>query len=120
MVTYRTGPVLFNAINSVLQQSTPLELIIVDNGNPAAVLARLQVLEKKHTNVQVITGQGNVGYAAACNLGAKVATARYTALINPDCVLESNCFNNFLQDAIKLTGNWLLGLPPEIIDLSTF
>ena len=119
MVSYRTGPVLFDAINAVLRQPTPLELIIVDNGNSATDLYEMQQIEKSYKNVKVITGHGNVGFGSGCNLGAKYAKARYLALINPDCILDENCLNNFLREAVTLEGSWIMGADLRNPDRST-
>ena len=37
LVSFHTGDVLMRAINSALQQTAPVELIIIDNGNPEGV-----------------------------------------------------------------------------------
>ena len=70
MVTYHTGPALFQAIEAVLAQEALGELILVDNGNPGPVAAALQRLEAEREPVKLLSGHGNVGYAAGCNLGA--------------------------------------------------
>ncbi len=91
MVSYHTGDVLFEAIESVLGQSVaPLELIVVDNGNPAPVRARLDALASTTPKLEVHRGQGNVGFAAGCNLGAAGTTAGHLLFLNPDCVLPAD------------------------------
>lgn len=87
MVSYQTGPVLFASINSVLRQKNLAELVIVDNGNPPDVLARLQQMALGEIRLRVVTGGGNIGYAKASNIGAKKATGYFLAFVNPDCLL---------------------------------
>ena len=69
MVSYHTGPVLFVSVKSALQQPHLSQLIVVDNGNPPDVQARLQQLALSEPRLRVLTGQGNIGFSAACNLG---------------------------------------------------
>jgi len=85
MVSYHTGAVLFQAIEHVLAQKNLSELIVVDNGNPPDVLARLRALP-----VRLVSGHGNIGFAGGCNLGASYATAEYILLLNPDCLPEQD------------------------------
>ncbi len=65
MVTYATGPSLFRAIESLLAQPELGELILVDNGNPAATRARIRELAAADARLRHrVTGR-NLGYAAA-------------------------------------------------------
>lgn len=73
IVSYHTGPVLMHAIASVLTQSAPIELCLVDNGNPPEVVAALHAMAQADSRIRVATGHGNVGFGAACNIGARLA-----------------------------------------------
>lgn len=99
MVSFHTGPALDEAIDAVLAQDVGLELIVVDNGNPEEVTAALKTRSLADSRIGVLTGHGNVGYAAACNMGAKQASGEYLLLLNPDCVLQRDA----LIDLIRLT-----------------
>ena len=89
MVSYRTGPVLAQAIDAVLapDQTGVGELILVDNGNPPEVASALAHRGDADPRLRLISGHGNVGYARGCNLGAREARGRYLLLLNPDCCL---------------------------------
>lgn len=88
IVSYRTGPVLFECLTSVLGQAGLDEVILVDNGNDGATRRQLEQWAARDARLMVLTGHGNVGFAAGCNLGARQARARHLLLLNPDCVLE--------------------------------
>ena len=48
VVSFHTGPVLFDALRAVLAQTVPVEIIVVNNGNPAdveAAFARIDTLD---------------------------------------------------------------------------
>jgi GT2 family glycosyltransferase/nucleoside-diphosphate-sugar epimerase len=87
MVAYNTGPVLYRAIESVLEQPELLELILVNNGNPPEMVAKLAQLARADTRLTLITPPNNRGFAGGCNIGAKAASGEYLLLLNPDCIL---------------------------------
>ena len=73
MVSYNTGPVLFRAVESVLAQTAPVELYLVDNGNPPEIVDKIRSLAQADSRIHLITGHGNVGFSRACNVGARAA-----------------------------------------------
>ena len=64
----------------------PLETVVVDNastdGSAAAVRARF-------AGVRVIANAENVGFARACNLGARETRAPFVLFLNPDATLTA-------------------------------
>ena len=111
MVSYRTGPVLAEAIDAVLasDQAGVAELILVDNGNPPEVAAALARRAEAEPRLRLLSGHGNVGYARGCNLGAREARERYLLLLNPDCCLGPGAVPALLAEAAALDGDWMLG-----------
>ena len=111
MVSYRTGPVLCEAIEAVLarDQAGVAELILVDNGNPPGVAAELARQGEEEPRFKVVSGHGNVGFARGCNLGARQARARHLLLLNPDCRLGSGAIPALLSEAASLGDDWMLG-----------
>lgn len=106
MVSYRTGDILFEAITAVLEQTAPPQaLIVVDNGNPLNVQTRLDDLAADTSSLRVVRGQGNVGFAAACNLGASVSSCSRLLFLNPDCLLP--------KDALERLHEEFADLPPK-------
>lgn len=108
MVSYHTGPVLFKSIASVLAQSQVAQLVVVDNGNPAAVVGTLQAQAVADERLLLISGHGNIGFAAACNLGVEKVTAKLLLLLNPDCIVTDDGFTALLQVASSKRGKLLL------------
>ncbi len=88
LVSYRTGPVLLECLASVMRQDGVREVILVDNGNPADLLAEVDRLAAADARLVVMTGHGNVGFARGCNLGVARTTQPTLLLLNPDAVLE--------------------------------
>ena len=111
MVSYCTGPVLLRAIDLVLAptQEGVTELIIVNNGNPTSVSADLSLRASTDPRLRLICGQGNVGFARGCNLGAGSARARYLLFLNPDCCLSPTAIPALFAEAVELGEHWMLG-----------
>jgi N-acetylglucosaminyl-diphospho-decaprenol L-rhamnosyltransferase len=109
MVSYHTGPVLYTAIASVLMQENLADLILIDNGNPPDVLARLQQMGLLDERLKVMTGHGNIGFAAACNLGVRNASGDYVLLLNPDCILPPKALTHFMREMNVLPDTVLAG-----------
>jgi len=87
MVSFHTGAVLDAAITSVLAQTEPVQLCLVDNGNPPEVVRKLEDLVAADPRVHLITGHGNVGFSRGCNLGARAVEGDYLLFLNPDSQL---------------------------------
>lgn len=101
-VTYYTGDVLFDMIHSVLKQEPVGELVLVNNGNPLPVYHRLLEFAEKEPRLTLISGQGNVGFATATNLGVKTAKFDNILILNPDCVPEDDFVEKLIDEAQKL------------------
>jgi GT2 family glycosyltransferase len=88
VVSYRTGPALRDCVESVLGQDGLAELVVVDNGNPSETLAWLAARAAADPRLKLLTGHGNVGFAAGCNRGVAASRGGLVLLLNPDCVIE--------------------------------
>lgn len=117
MVSYHTGPVLFDAIARVFEQSCAIELLLVNNGNPEDVTSRLQALAATTPDMTMINNQSNLGFAQACNQGAAAARGKIFLMLNPDCLLPINCLPRLLEISRDLPEHWLLG--PDLRNLDS-
>jgi N-acetylglucosaminyl-diphospho-decaprenol L-rhamnosyltransferase len=109
MPSYFTGPVLLDAIKSVMEQANLKELILVDNGNANYIRGKIEELALQYNKLQIISGQGNIGFARACNLGEKVASGEYLLLLHPDCILPENTFIKTVTALRKHPKAWVAG-----------
>lgn len=107
IVSYRTGPALVLCLRALLAAEGLDEIVIADNGNDAAGEVLLDAAAQRDPRIRILRGQGNVGFAAACNLAVRQATAETLAFINPDVILE--------RDAIPRLLACLSAAPPPAI-----
>ena len=99
MVVYRTGPALAESLAKVLAERAVEELVVVDNGSTPEEAAVMDAAASADGRVQVLRGQGNVGFARGANLGASAARGRLLVFLNPDAFLTTGCIEA-LGDAI--------------------
>lgn len=96
IVSYRTGPALASCLNALIAAEGLDQIVIADNGNDATAEAMLDAAAARDARVRILRGQGNIGFAAACNLAARVAETEALAFINPDVILERDAIPRLL------------------------
>lgn len=99
IVNYKVKEDLLKCIFSIYDSKAyhELEIIVVDNDEEPTIK---EDLKKKFPNVRYIKSNGNIGYGAGNNLGAKYATGKYLLIVNPDTLFKNNIIDilaNFLQ-----------------------
>ncbi|WP_411820961.1 glycosyltransferase family 2 protein [Hyphococcus formosus] len=109
VVSYFTGPVLARSLASLGQQPEITEIILVDNGNFNGDIDAAINDSDCAALVRVISGQGNIGFAAGCNLGARLAQSDYVLIFNPDAIMPDGGIVQMLVDAEELERPWLMG-----------
>lgn len=109
VVSYYTGPVLLRSIDALLASPEIVEIILVDNGNPPADIEAAKALDPSANRLRIVSGHGNIGFAAACNRAAEMATSTYLLFINPDAVLPRGGDALLLADAAELSRPFVLG-----------
>ena len=107
IVVKNGGEAFFASVYSVLSQNGLGEIIIVDNGNAPDTLARLQQISLSNPRMQLITGHGDVGYAKACNIGARAANSEFLLFLKPDYLLPPDGLLK-LSSALKNEANAML------------
>ncbi|MBI3439320.1 MAG: glycosyltransferase family 2 protein [Proteobacteria bacterium] len=107
IVTYNTGDVLRDCLAAIGRAEGVGDIVIVDNGNPSTATQFIDTFAAQSAKAQVLRGQGNVGFAAACNLGAARAHGDPLVFVNPDVVLN--------PDAISRMVAALAAAPPPAI-----
>ncbi|MCB2098188.1 MAG: glycosyltransferase family 2 protein [Parvularculaceae bacterium] len=114
VVSYLTGPVLSQCLSALRRQERVREVILVDNGNPEGFVEEAIGQSDSDIPVHVINGQGNVGFACACNLGARAAEGDVLLFVNPDALLPPGGAARLAADGFDRQGAWLMGA--KIVD----
>lgn len=92
VVSYRTREITLECLRSFMAElgSLSADLIVVDNDSPdgsAAAIAELFAGDDlPGLTTKLLALKENVGFGAACNLGAQDARGRYVLMLNPDTV----------------------------------
>lgn len=96
IVNWNGRDLLDNCIASVLTaaKGTEWEVIVVDN---ASSDDSLEMLRKKHPEVEVIANSDNAGFARANNQAYGQSSGRYFMLLNPDTV----CLPGSLPELVR-------------------
>lgn len=97
MVVYFPGEAVKRSLACVLADPDVSELVVVDNGSSADEVAHLEALATNDPRIVLISGQGNVGFARAANLGARRATGDRLVFLNPDAFLQTGCIAELVR-----------------------
>lgn len=109
IVNYNAGELLRSCVDSVLNCPLEIEIIVVDNASKDGSLDALQGLPY----VKIIKNTANVGFATACNIGARIASAPFLLFLNPDCSFRPGVLTELLNvmtadDRVGMVGGLLV------------
>ncbi|MDO7898332.1 glycosyltransferase family 2 protein [Pseudomonas citrulli] len=96
IVNYNAGELLVTCVRSVLAAGAS-RVIVVDNDSRDDSLARLQSAHGTCHSLQIIKNSANLGFAVACNQGARQASAANVFFLNPDTVLAVDALERLLR-----------------------
>jgi GT2 family glycosyltransferase len=114
IVSFHTGAVLARCLDALRLQSGVREIILVDNGNPEGAIQSAIGVDEDGPPVRHISDHGNIGFAAACNLGARLAENDLLLFINPDAIMTPGGALEMASNGMACGSRWLLGA--KIID----
>lgn len=96
IVSYHSGPVLAEAIARALESPAVTELIVVDNS--AGADPALEPLRgSADRRLRLIDAGRNLGFGAACNLGAGASQGDWLLFLNPDVLLPDGLIAALLR-----------------------
>jgi GT2 family glycosyltransferase len=96
VVTYRSTKELPACVESLLQQSIPLEIFLVDNASPDATPQMVADYAARLDNVDAILNRENLGLAAGNNCALGRCRGEYVLILNPDTVLPADSLERMI------------------------
>jgi len=88
IINFESGPTLLDCLDSLQEQTAPLEIIIVDNGSADGSVDAARLRFK---DVRVVRPGRNLGFAGGANEGAAEASGEFLLFLNPDVRLGAGC-----------------------------
>jgi len=87
IVSFNSKEPLKQCLESLLRNiDEDMEIIVVDNASTDGTREMLQQIQ--WPNLNVIFNKTNLGFAKACNQGAKVSKGDYLLFLNPDTIIQ--------------------------------
>lgn len=96
LVNYNTSDHILKCLSSLksILDFYDHEIIIVDNDS---IENELEKLKNISDNIKIIHNNVNVGFGAACNIGAKNSLGKYLLFINPDTIFIEDAFPELIK-----------------------
>lgn len=117
IVNYNGGSQVLACLESVFQQTSNFELILVDN-NSTDESAALSI--RRFPQTILLRNERNLGFAAANNLGIRKARGDWIVLLNPDTIVTGKWLEELVKcgasSKIGIVGPKLLRLDRRTID----
>ena len=110
VVTFYTGPILERCLAQLANMAAQAEIIIVNNGNPHKTEAMLNDWCLKGPKRHWLSGHGNIGFGAGCNLGVSRATGEVLVFLNPDCLVPKDICAQIETGLAQTTARDLMGV----------
>lgn len=95
IVNYNAGKLLTESVQSVLAEGAR-HVCVVDNGSHDESLVYLEA-SLSDERVHIIRNGDNLGFAAACNIGARACAAETLLFLNPDSVLAPGALRSLIE-----------------------
>jgi hypothetical protein len=103
IVNYNAGLLLKNCVNALLNCPLDIEIIVADNASSDGSIDALP----RAPCIHIIRNSANLGFAAACNRGTRIATAPFLLFLNPDCFFKPGSLVQLLD---TIEGDGLVGM----------
>lgn len=90
VVTYGSSSEIPDCVESLLKQSVPVEIFLVDNASLDNTAQVISEYVERYENVHAILNKENIGLAAGNNVPIGKCQGDYLLMLNPDTLLRDN------------------------------
>ena len=95
IVTHNSAALILRCLESLMPQiSGRDEIILFDNSSNDATVSSVK---STFPHIRIETSVKNLGFAAACNSAAAKASGHFLLFVNPDLMLDIDCFNQLVK-----------------------
>lgn len=97
IVSYNTKEFIKKCVESVEGsefKKLKYEIIVVDN---ASSDGSVKFLRENFKKIKILENKENLGFAKACNQGARVSSGKYLLFLNPDTQVDKNTISHMLD-----------------------
>lgn len=96
IVNYNAGELLLASVGSAFAAGAS-RVMVVDNNSHDDSLVQLERIHPAGDSLQIVRNAANLGFAVACNQGARLSAAPNVFFLNPDTELAANAMDRMLQ-----------------------
>jgi GT2 family glycosyltransferase len=97
VVTYASSNEIADCVESLLEQSVPVEIFLVDNASPDNTAQIISEYAERFENVHAILNAKNVGLAAGNNAPMGKCRGDYLLMLNPDTLFRDNSLERMVE-----------------------
>ncbi|WP_445571876.1 glycosyltransferase family 2 protein [Pseudomonas sp. E102] len=108
IVNYNAGDLLLASVRSAFAAGAS-KVIVVDNDSHDDSLMLLARIDAATGSLQIVRNATNLGFAAACNQGARLSEASNLLFLNPDTELAADAIDRMLQALRSSPGIGMVG-----------
>jgi GT2 family glycosyltransferase len=109
VVSADSGPRLRDCVRDVLACTTPLELVLIDNGSVDGMPEALARAHQLDPRFHLLQNHANLGFGAAVNRAEQAAVGKWLLILNPDCLVDQASLDALLAVARREPRLGLLG-----------
>ncbi len=97
IVNFNAGPLLTECVRSVLASTSPVEVIVSDNGSLDSSIAELRQTFAGESRLKIIENTDNLGFAKANNKAIPFSRGNFILFLNPDCIIQPDTLARMLE-----------------------
>lgn len=107
VVNHNAGALLTESVRTALAQAA--QVIVVDNASTDSSMDLLADRLGGEPRLVVHRGKDNLGFAAGCNVGLRLAEETHVLFLNPDCVLGAGSLQRLVEVLEREPGAGMVG-----------
>ncbi|MFZ1006131.1 MAG: glycosyltransferase family 2 protein [Candidatus Sulfotelmatobacter sp.] len=97
IVTYGSSKDVPDCVDSLLRQSVPIEIFLVDNASLDNTAEVVSDYAERYENVHAILNEDNVGLAAGNNVPMGLCQGEYLLMLNPDTLFRDDSLQRMIE-----------------------